>query len=176
MLLLISWNVLVPHQKYCISSKDLNNSIRVWNNMRVSKWWQNSHVWFNYPYHLDPNSVFRIINLTTTVCSQSKWNETSSRVGRENPSWLHHPICQYSQIKSFSAYWLQIADAGCVVWLQLANAGREALCNCRLPMWGALRSVTVPPLRQTKQVSERRKRMLRRGIRHPTSSESSYPR
>ncbi len=31
----------------CVPQK---NIIRVWNNMRVSKWWQNFHLWVNCPF------------------------------------------------------------------------------------------------------------------------------
>ncbi len=28
--------------------------IKVWNDMRVSKWWQNFHFWVNYPFNQIP--------------------------------------------------------------------------------------------------------------------------
>ncbi len=31
----------------CVQQKKL---MQVWNNLRVSKWWQNSHIWVNYPF------------------------------------------------------------------------------------------------------------------------------
>lgn len=90
------------------------------------------HFGVNYPFTVSSiNSVFRNINLPTTVCSRSKWNETSSRVGGENPSWLHHPICQYSQIKSFFKP------------IECRLPMRGALCDCSLLMRGKSCCVTA---------------------------------
>ncbi len=40
------------HQKYlllCFNKKKKKKKKQVWNNLRVSKWWQSSHFWVNYP-------------------------------------------------------------------------------------------------------------------------------
>ncbi len=43
---------LFGSSKYYFVFSIRNKFIQVWNNMRVSKWWQHFHVWVNYSFKL----------------------------------------------------------------------------------------------------------------------------
>ncbi len=51
---------------FCVQQKKL---IQVWNNLKVSKWWQNFHFWMNFPFKLGKEN-----------CTTEKYSLISTRV------------------------------------------------------------------------------------------------
>ncbi len=59
--------------KYLLQQKE--KLIQVWNNLRVSKWWQNFHFWMNYSF-----DVFKVF-LQTVMYFRVKWIIKKERKG-----------------------------------------------------------------------------------------------
>jgi len=91
---------------YPYSSKYLlfcKKFIQVWNNLRVSKWWQNFHFWVNFPFNI--YNTFAAVNFgkvcktskTTTMFSFCRWLLALSGHCITNPQWWCFGSCRTIQ-------------------------------------------------------------------------------
>jgi len=69
--------------QWCLGTNFLQNIflkfIQVWNNLRVSKWWQNFHFWVNYPFNktcfISNSNIWKLSTNFNLLCyNQHAWS------------------------------------------------------------------------------------------------------